>query len=231
MDLTALFKVGYGMYIVSSLDGEKLNGHIANTMFQVTAEPPTIAVSINKQNLTHEFISRSRVFSVAILSEDTPMTYIGQFGFKCGRDIDKFAGIEYKLGLTGAPVPLDYTLAALEAEVISELDCGTHTLFLGKLVNAAVLAPGTPMTYSYYHEVRRGKSPKSAPTYFKHEQKVAPVAKHKCDTCGYIYDEALGDPDAKVKLGTSFEELPADWVCPVCNEGKSSFTKESTAAN
>ena len=127
MDLTALFKVGYGMYIVSSKNGEKLNGHIANTMFQVTAEPPTIAVSINKQNLTHDFVSNSRVFSVAILSEETPMTYIGQFGFKCGRDIDKFADTEYKIGVTGSPVPLDYALAALEAEVIGELDCGTHT--------------------------------------------------------------------------------------------------------
>ncbi|KAF0196988.1 MAG: flavin reductase domain-containing FMN-binding protein [Bacillota bacterium] len=175
MDLTALFKVGYGMYIVSSQYGGKLNGQIANTMFQVTAEPPTIAISVNKQNLTHELVSNSRVFSVAILSEETPMTYIGQFGFKCGRDIDKFAGIEFKLGGTGSPVPLEHALAALEAEVIAELDCGTHTLFLGKLVNAEVLAQGRPMTYAYYHEIKRGKSPKTAPTYIKPEPKVVHV--------------------------------------------------------
>ena len=118
MDLTALYKVGYGMYIVSSQYEDKLNGQIANTMFQITSEPPTIAISINKQNLTHELISKSSVFSVAILAEDTPMTHIGQFGFKSGKDIDKFAGIEYKLGVTGSPVPLDYALAALEAEEI-----------------------------------------------------------------------------------------------------------------
>lgn len=221
MDLTALYKVGYGMYIVSSKYEDKLNGQIANTMFQITAEPPTIAVSVNKQNLTHEFISKSRVFSVAILSEEAPMTHIGNFGFKCGKDIDKFAGIEYKLGVTTCPIPLDYTLAALEAGVIAELDCGTHTLFLGKLVNAEVLAQGTPMTYAYYHEVKRGKSPKTAPTYIKPEPKVVHVAKHKCDVCNYVYDEAQG----------SFEDLPDDWACPVCNEGKAAFRKEESAAN
>ena len=179
MDLTALYKVGYGMYIVSSQYEDKLNGQIANTMFQITSEPPTIAISINKQNLTHELISKSSVFSVAILAEDTPMTHIGQFGFKSGKDIDKFAGIEYKLGVTGSPVPLDYALAALEAEVIGELDCGTHTLFLGNLVSSEVLRAGVPMTYAYYHEVKRGKSPKTAPTYIKSEPKAVPVAKHK----------------------------------------------------
>jgi len=169
LDLKALFKVGYGMYVVSAQSGEKLNGQVANTMFQITAEPPTVAVSINKLNLTHDYVTHSRAFSVAVLSEETPMTYIGQFGFKSGRDLDKFAGTEYKLGSTGAPIPLDYALAFLEAEVIGELDCGTHTLFLGKLVNAEVLAEGTPMTYAFYHEVKRGKSPKTAPTYIKPE--------------------------------------------------------------
>jgi len=231
MDLTALFRVSYGMYIVSARNGDKLNGQIANTMFQITAEPPTIAVSINKQNLTHEYISASRTFSVVVLSDETPMTHIGQFGFKSGRDLDKFTGVDNKLGVTGAPIPMPYALAALEAEVISELDCGTHTLFLGKLVNAEVLAQGEPMTYAFYHQVKKGKSPKTAPTYIKPEVQPAKSEKYICAVCGYVYDEALGDPGAGIAPGTRFENLPADWVCPVCGVGKSEFKQENTATN
>lgn len=229
MDLTALFKVNYGMYIVSSCHGEKRNGQIANTMFQITSEPPTVAVSINKQNLTHELIAKSRIYSVAVLSEEAPMTYIGQFGFKSGRDIDKFAGIEVRTGTTGCPVPLPYALAMLEAEVTAEFDCGTHTLFLGRVVNAENLGSGTPMTYAHYHEVKRGKSPQTAPTYIKVEPKVV-APKHKCEVCGYVYDEALGDPTAHIAPGTRFEGLPDNWVCPVCGVDASNFSKETAPA-
>lgn len=93
MNLKALHKLSYGMYIVSSKSGEKFNGQIANTVFQVTSEPPTVAVSINKQNLTHDFIEESKVFNVSILSEEAPFTFIGHFGFKSGRDMDKFDGV------------------------------------------------------------------------------------------------------------------------------------------
>lgn len=224
MNLKALFNVTYGMYVVSSHSGDKKNGQISNTMFQITAEPPTIAVSINKQNLTHEYIVASGVFTVAVLSDEAPMTYIGQFGFKSGRDIDKFASVEHKVGVTGAPIPLQYALSALEAKVISSLDCGTHTLFVGKLVNAETLLQGTPMTYSFYHAVKGGKSPKNAPTYVKPAETVAPTAaKYKCTVCGHIYDETVGDPDAGIKPGTLFADLPSDWVCPVCGVAKDSF--------
>ena len=94
------------MYVVSSRKGDRLNGQIANTVFQITSEPPTIAVSINKNNLTHEFIEESRVLTVSMLSQDTPLSFIGHFGFKSGRDIDKLGGINYKIGKTQAPVIL-----------------------------------------------------------------------------------------------------------------------------
>ena len=86
MDLKALYKLGYGLYVVSSIKGSRRNGQIANTVFQITSEPPTIAVSINKNNLTHQFITESKVLSVSVLSQDTPLSFIGRFGFKSGRE-------------------------------------------------------------------------------------------------------------------------------------------------
>ncbi len=103
MNQKTFYKISYGLYVVSSRRGDKLNGQIANTVFQVTSEPPTIAVSINKQNLTHKFIEESKVFAVSILSKEAPMQFIGHFGFKSGRDIDKFKNIDYKVGVSGAP--------------------------------------------------------------------------------------------------------------------------------
>ncbi len=95
MNVKALYKLGYGLYVVSSKKGDRLNGQIANTVFQIASEPPTIAVSINKNNLTHEFIKESRMLAVSVLSQDTPLSFIGHFGFKSGRDIDKLEGINY----------------------------------------------------------------------------------------------------------------------------------------
>jgi ferric-chelate reductase [NAD(P)H] len=166
MNIKALFKLGYGIYVVTSKTSGRINGQIANTVFQVTSEPPTIAVSINKHNLTHEFIKESKVFAASVLCEETPLTFIGIFGFKSGRDIDKFEGISYKLGETGAPIVLDNTVSYLEAKVTKEVDVGSHTIFIGEVVNADMVAEHKAcMTYDYYHQIKRGKTPKTAATY------------------------------------------------------------------
>jgi len=167
MNLKALHNVSYGLYVIGSRKGDSFNGQIANTVIQVTSDPPNIAVCINKQNLTHEFISESKVFVASILSQDTPLPFIGHFGFKSGRDIEKLKDINYKLGETEAPVVLDHSLAYLEARIINQIDVGTHTIFIGKLVGADVLGEGEPMTYAYYHQVKRGTTPKTAPSYIK----------------------------------------------------------------
>lgn len=224
MDAKALHKLGYGLYVICSKKGDRFNGQIANTVFQVCSEPPTIAVAINKQNLTNSFIAESKVFTVSILAQDTPLNFIGSFGFRSGRDVDKLQGINYKLGETGAPVVLDNTLAYLEAKVVNQLEVGTHTLFIGEIVAAEVIKEGEPMTYAYYHLVKRGSTPKTAPSYI--EKETAPkMAKYKCTVCGYVYDPELGDPEAGIKPGTSFEKLPDDWVCPVCGASKDQFEK------
>lgn len=233
MDLKALYLCSYGLYVVCSKDDGKHNGQIVNTVFQVTAEPPKIAVSINKGNLTHGYISKSRVFTVSILSTDAPMPFIGTWGFKSGRDIDKFGDADFKVGKTGSRILLDHTLAYIEVEVEKAVDVGTHTLFTGKVVDCEVVSEGKPMTYAYYHTVKKGKTPEKAATYLKEktsprkakpeEEKMGDGKKYKCTVCGYIYDPEKGDPDNGISPGTAFEALPADWVCPVCGVGKDQF--------
>ncbi|MFC1913989.1 flavin reductase family protein [Chloroflexota bacterium] len=165
MNINALWKLSYGVYVVASKKGDRLNGQIANTVFQVTSEPPAIAVSINKNNLTHEFIKESRVFAVSVLCQDTPLNFIGRFGFKSGRDTDKFEGINYKMGDTGAPIVIDNAVSYLEARVVKEMDVGTHTIFVGEVVDADIVSDKACMSYDYYHQIKGGKTPKAAATY------------------------------------------------------------------
>ncbi len=226
MNTKALRNLSYGLYVVASQKQGKLNAQIANTVVQVTSEPPNISVCINKQNLTHEFITESKVFTASILSQDTPLSFIGHFGFKSGREVDKLKGINYKLGETKAPIILDHCLAYLEARVIDQVDVGTHTIFIGELVGADVIGEGEPMTYAYYHQVKGGTTPKTAPSYIvERKEVVSKMAKYQCSVCGYIYDPKSGDPDGGIKPGTPFEEIPDNWVCPVCGASKDQFEK------
>ncbi|MCD6358831.1 MAG: rubredoxin, partial [Dehalococcoidia bacterium] len=212
-------------YIIGSRKGGKLNGQIANTVFQITSEPPSIAVSINKNNLTHEFIKESKALTVSVISQDTPLSFISRFGFKSGRDIDKLDDISYKTGATQSPVITENALAYLEAKVIQEVDVGTHTVFIGVLVETDVIKEDEPMTYAYYHQVKRGTTPKSAPSYIAEKKEAPEMIKYRCTVCGYIYNPELGDPDSNIKPGTPFEKIPDDWVCPVCGVGKEDFEK------
>jgi len=228
MNLKTLYKISYGVYIVSSKSGGRLNGQIANTVFQITAEPPTIAVSINKQNLTHEFIQESKVFVVSILSKETPIKFIGHFGFKTGRRIDKFKDVNYIVGMMGSPIVFENAIGYLEAEVINSIDVGTHTVFIGKIINAEIIKQDEPMTYAYYHEIKNGKTPQTAPLYVKEQDEKVDekTGKYRCTVCDYVYDPEKGDLDSGIKPDTPFEELPDDWVCPVCGADKSVFVKE-----
>ncbi len=226
MNLKALHSISYGLYIVGSRKGDKVNAQIANTVIQVCSAPPTISVCINRGNLTHEFIHASKVYTVSVLSQDTPLSFIGTFGFKSGRDSDKLEGINYKIGSTQAPIVLDHAVAFLEAKVTAHVDAGTHTIFVGELVDVEVLSEAQPMTYAYYHQVKRGTTPKSAPSYI--EEKVeggTELAQYKCSVCGYIYDPEKGDPESNAPPGTAFDDLPEDWTCPVCGADKSEFEK------
>jgi len=232
MDLKTLHKVSYGLYIITSINKNKINGQIANVLFQITAEPPRIAISINKKNLTNNYIKKSKVFAASILSVNASMKLIGNFGFKSGRDIDKFKNIKYKIGKTKAPIVTDGSIAFVEGKVIDSIECDTHTIFIGEVVDAQVLSDEEPMTYAYYHICKGGVSPKTAPTYVKemdkknNEKEEKKMDKYVCNVCGYVYDPEKGDPDSGIEPGTAFEDIPDDWVCPLCGAAKSDFSKQ-----
>ena len=230
LDLESLFNLSYGMCIVSSKKDGEFNACIVNTVFQVTPEPPTVAVSINKENLTHEYIAESKVFAISILAEGAPLEFIGRFGFRTGRDIDKFEEVNCKIGQAGVPIVTENTVAFLEAEVTESIDVETHTLFIGKITACETIDQSKiPMTYNYYRDVKGGRTPRTAATYIKQkpraksEQGATEMKKYKCLICGYIYDPTVGDPDNGIVAGTAFEDLPDDWVCPECGAGKGEF--------
>jgi len=241
LELDALLTLGYGLYIVASRKDTRLNGQISNSVMQVTAAPPRLAVGINTRSLTHEFISESGVFAVTVLAESAPLKRIRLFGFRSGRDTDKFSQILYETTALGCPIPRDHALAGLDVRVEQTLDCGTHTLFVGEVVGARILARGIPMTYAYYREVLGGKTPPTAPTYRAsaaarpkskgaRRKENSAMKKYVCNVCGYVYDPADGDPDNGIEPGTAFQDLPDDWVCPECGAGKDEFSPADSDA-
>ena len=169
MDVRAFYKISYGLYVVSSVKDGKFAAQIANTVFQVTSDPARIAVCLNKKNATHEAVKSSGAFAVSILEIGTPMQFIGRFGFRSSKDFDKFEGVNYKVGKTGSPIVLDHAVAAIEAYVVGECDVGTHTLFIGEVVEAELLSDAEVMTYDVYHRVKSGRTPKTATVYFEKE--------------------------------------------------------------
>lgn len=233
MDTKIFHKLSYGLFVIGSTKEGKFNGQIANTVFQISSDPATVAISINKKNLTHEFIKSSNVFSVSILPQSVPLDFIGFFGFKSGRDIDKYQSVSFKQGETGAPLLLENTVGYLEAEVVSNLDVETHTVFIGKVINSEVLSSELSITYAYYQQAKRGLTPANAPTHIivnQHAKKQKEVKegdnrlkKYECSVCGYVYDPAVGDPDSGIAPGTAFEDIPEDWVCPTCGVSKGDF--------
>jgi ferric-chelate reductase [NAD(P)H] len=165
MNLDALQNISYGMYVVGSHKGDKLNCQIAIAIFQITSEPPKIVAGINKEHLTHEYIRVSKVFAASVLIESTPLPFIMGFGYRSGREADKLKDVRYKLGQTGSPIILDNTNAYFEAEVIKEIDAGTHTMFLANVVAAEIFNEEPCLLYEYYQQVKQGLTPKTCPCY------------------------------------------------------------------
>ena len=234
MNHEAFYKITYGLYVVSSTNGSQSNGHVANTAFQVTAKPARFAVACNKDNFTCDLISQSQVFAISILQQDTKAELIGLFGYKSGRTVNKYASVRHRIGQTGAPILLEDTLAWFECRVVQTLDVGTHLLFVGEVVDGDVIdSTQPPLTYAYYRDVKKCKAPKNAPTYLDPARIEAastrplPSDKYVCAVCGHVYDPAVGDPDAGIPAGTRFEDLPENWVCPVCGAAKSDFVKQT----
>jgi len=154
MNFEAFFKISYGLYIVSSKSGDKLNGYISNSVFQVTAEPANIAVTCNKDNHTASLIEESKLLSISVLSQQASMDLIGLFGYKSGKDTDKFENTEWNEGETGVPVVTQDTIATFECRVTQTFDVGTHLVFIGEVVNTDLMSEDVdPLTYAYYRAV------------------------------------------------------------------------------
>ena len=211
IDKQVFRNISYGMYLVTT-NNKKKNGCIINTLTQITSENPIISISINKNNFTNNEIKESKKFAVSILSIDTDSEVISNFGYKTGNEVDKFESVEYE-EISNLPVITKNMVSYLICEVINVIDCETHDIFLGRVIKTKNINNIEPMTYKYYHEVRKGTSPKNAPTFIEEKKEDA----YRCTICGYIYDNAK----EKVK----FEDLPDDWKCPMCGVGKDMFEK------
>lgn len=154
--------LSYGLYIVTSSDKTHRNGLIVNTAFQVSASPAQVAVCVCKTSFTHGIISQSNLFAIMPLEEKTPLVFIGNFGFRTGRNFDKFAKVPFEQGQTGVPIVREHTLSCIEARVTQAVDVGTHTLFIGEVVAGQFFKKAPPLTYEYYHTVIKGKTPAGA---------------------------------------------------------------------
>ncbi len=163
----ALLKLGYGLYVISASRDGRLNGQIANSLFQITPDPPYLGACINRNNFTHRMIEESGSFGVNALSIDTDIKFIGRFGFRSGRDFDKFEGLDYSLGPRGNPKLNQNTVAFLEVEVTERVEVGTHTIFIGFVTHGEVISDEEPMSYFHYRVIKRGGTPKSASTYYE----------------------------------------------------------------
>ena len=170
--LDALVRLTYGMYVVTSRADDRMNGQISDALMQVTLEPPRVAVSISRNELTHELIASSGLVGVSVLSQDVPMDLILLFGFRSGRDVDKFEYVKYKTGVTGVPLLAENVVTVFEGKVVERVDLGTHTVFVVEVTDGAVLSQAPALTYAYYQEHMRGRTHKNAPTY-----RPAPVKK------------------------------------------------------
>lgn len=209
MNKKALYDLSYGMYSIGVMDNDRKCGCIVNTVFQITSQDPLIAISMNYDNYTCELIKKNQRFSVSMISEETNPNVISKLGFVSGKDKDKWEGIPFEM-MDGLPILKDKAVSHLICEVEQMITTSTHYIFLAKVVDAIKDNEASPMTYSYYHNVVKGKAPKNAPTYQEEKTKD----KWVCTVCGYVYD------------GPDFEAEPDDYVCPICNAPKSLFEKQ-----
>lgn len=198
MNSKALFQLSYGLYVAASKFDKKMNGCIVNTVMQVTSDPLQIAVSVNKQNLTCEIIQKSGILSLSVLSETSPFSLFQHFGFRSGRETDKFVNYPFAMTKQELPYLTDHTTAFMDCKVTNTVDLGTHILFICLVNDCDVTSSEKAMTYSFYHEFVKPKPESSSAKGWR------------CTVCGYVYEG---------------EELPPNFICPWCKHGIEDFEK------
>jgi flavin reductase (DIM6/NTAB) family NADH-FMN oxidoreductase RutF len=199
VDPAAMFKLSYGLFVLSARDGDKDNGCIINTVTQITVTPLRMTIAVNKANYTHDMVLKTGVFNISILSESAPFSVFERFGFKSGRDTDKFDGFgDAVRSANGVRYIPKYTSGMISGKVVESYDYGTHTLFVADVTEAAVLSDVPSVTYQYYFDNIKPKPPRPG------QGKKGYV----CKICGYVYE---GEP------------LPDDFICPLCKHGAADF--------
>lgn len=202
MNQKAMFRFGYGLYVLTASDQGFDNGCIINTAIQITSDPLRILIAVNKQNHTHDMIVKTGKFNVSMIAENASFELFRHFGFRSGKNVDKFADYsDCKRSENGLYYITQGTNAYVSGKVIDTKDMGTHTLFIADVTDAEILSEIPTATYTYYQEHIKPK-PQEAPQ----NAKTAWV----CTICGYVYE---GDP------------LPADFICPICKHGAADFEK------
>ncbi len=197
MNPKALFQLTYGLYVLTTREGEKDNGCIINTVMQVAENPVRLAIAVNKQNYSCEMVSRSGVFNISAITTEADFALFQRFGFQSGRDTDKFQGFsQLKRSENGLYYLTEMTNAFLSAKVVQQMDLGTHMLFIAEVTDGDVLSDAWACSYAYYHADIKPKA--------KPQKKKAWV----CEICGYVHEG---------------EEVPDDFVCPICKHGKEAF--------
>lgn len=218
MNQEILRNLSYGMYAIGVKGETKPSACIVNTVMQITSYPSIIAISMSHNNYSHACIVKNGIFTVSVLSEDTSGTVIGALGFNSGRDTDKLVNIRHKILNEGVPVIKENICCWFLCRVVNSIDTQTHTVFLAEILAGSDEAKGKPMTYDYFHKVIKGSAPKNAPTYLppKAISERNDGESFICTVCGYVYNDS----------DMSFEELPNDWVCPICGMPKSAFKRK-----
>lgn len=206
MNQNALHKLSYGLYIISTTHNGADAGCVANTLHQVTSSPIQLSITLNKENATEQLIEQSGIFNAVALTQDVDMDIIKTFGFSSSRDIDKYANVPHERDCQNIPYLTTHTSAQFTCKVVKQLDLGTHVMFIGELINCEILCKEEVMTYAYYHQVKNGGTPKNAPSYQEANDKKG----WRCSICGYIYEG---------------EDLPQDYICPLCGAPASVFEK------
>ncbi len=207
MDKQLLKDISYGMYIVTTKDDKNV-GCVINTLTQVTSNDIMVSICLNKNNYTNQVIKKTKRFSVSIISEECSKELISTFGFKSSKDYDKFKEISFE-EIDNLPVVNKDMCGYLICDVVSITDASSHDIILARVKTCHKLGEDTPMTYKYYQEVVKGKSPKNAPTYIEEKQTKTDEEQWVCEICGYVHKGPL----------------PKDFVCPVCGVAASNFKK------
>ncbi|MEI7828870.1 MAG: flavin reductase [Prolixibacteraceae bacterium] len=230
----SFFKVSYGLYLVSTKFMDTKAGYVANTVFQVTSNPAKFGISCNKNNYTAEILKKSGVFAFSILGEQASTGLIADFGYRSGREIDKFRGVNYFIGESGSPIITDSCIAWFDCKITDTFDVGSHLIFIGEAIASDLINLNIkPLTYDYYRDVMKGYSPKNAPTYVDKlhlREEISAVGNDnelwQCQLCHYTYESEKGDPISGIAPGTKFEDIPDDWCCPICGADKSLFDRD-----